>query len=405
MLAYLNSLIDHSVHNFFSYSLNKRNGSCISRLYTPYRAIQKHSETRSDKWCVEWAAVGHRVIGNSAGREIPGCYFKSERNVWWEDSRQTDARPSGRWRYDACSLAIICVHSCTATRLTPSTYSSIYVVLTSSDYSSLLPNLKPLLGQLLDCLNPLGKVYLLNLTAGFLSLPDELTLAGFSVLECISDSDEPRIVAQKPAVPISAPVPTPPSTNGALPLRRKADSARQASKKAVWTLSSPSTPTINAEALLTDADRTRPVTCEPITASAPRRKKACKNCTCGLAELEAEEARTGTVVLLDTNGAVEVGSGEEEKQRLFAAAKAAPKATSSCGNCFLGDAFRCAGCPYLGKACPGMLINPVLTRVLQVYPLSILAKKWRLICRWTTSRPCSLSVGSPVSCIDFVFVR
>jgi len=217
--------------------------------------------------------------------------------------------------------------------------------------------LKPLLRQLLDGLNPFGKLFLLNLTSGLLNLPDELTLAGFSVIECISDSEEPRIVAQKPAVPISAPIPTPP-TNGALPLRRKADSARQASKKAVWTLSSPSTPTINAEALLTDADRARPATCEPVTAGAPRRKKACKNCTCGLAELEAEETRTGKVVLLDTDGAVEVGSGEEEKQRLLAAAKAAPKASSSCGSCFLGDAFRCASCPYLGKACADELINP-----------------------------------------------
>ena len=265
--------------------------------------------------------------------------------------------------------------------------------------------MKPLLRQLLDGLNPFGKLFLLNLTVGLLNLPDELTLAGFSVIECISDNEEPRIVAQKPAASISAPVPTPP-TNGALPLRRKADSARQASKKAVWTLSSPSTPTIDAEALLTDADRARPVTCEPLTAGAPRRKKACKNCSCGLAELEAEETRTGKVVLLDTNGAVEVGSGEEEKQRLLAAAKAAPKATSSCGNCFLGDAFRCASCPYLGRACADKLINPSLTSVFQACPPSIQAKRWRLIYRWTTSRHgCHMFVGTLVSCIDSVVER
>ena len=100
---------------------------------------------------------------------------------------------------------------------------------------------------------------------------------------------------------------------------------------------------------MTTADRARPIpTCEPVNSDAPRRKKACKNCTCGLAELEAEEAGSGKVVLLDTDGAVEVGAGDVERERLVAAAKAAPKATSSCGSCFLGDAFRCASCPYLG---------------------------------------------------------
>ena len=56
--------------------------------------------------------------------------------------------------------------------------------------------------------------------------------------------------------------------------------------------------------------------------------KACKNCSCGRAEAEAEE---------------ETGKREamtEEKKEEF---------KSSCGNCYLGDAYRCAGCPMLGK--------------------------------------------------------
>ncbi|KIJ70325.1 hypothetical protein HYDPIDRAFT_79271 [Hydnomerulius pinastri MD-312] len=235
-----------------------------------------------------------------------------------------------------------------ATTLMPSNYSSIHILLTPSEYSSLLPTLKPLLSQLLAGLSPLGKLHLLNLSSGLLDLPQELTLTGFTILETIPEGENARIVAQKPAHPTSISLPKTLS-NGALPLRRKADPARQSSKKALWTLSSPSTPSIDAEALLTAADRARPVpTCEPVTAGAPIRKKACKNCTCGLAEIEAEEAGTQKVVLLDADGAVEVGAGEGEKERLVAAAKAASKATSSCGSCFLGDAFRCAGCPYLG---------------------------------------------------------
>ncbi|XP_033119742.1 anamorsin homolog, partial [Anneissia japonica] len=82
---------------------------------------------------------------------------------------------------------------------------------------------------------------------------------------------------------------------------------------------------IDSDDLLQKDDLIRP-TAESLKAPAcgpsSGRKKACKNCTCGLAEdLDAES------------------EGRTPQPRA---------ATSACGSCYLGDAFRCASCPYLG---------------------------------------------------------
>ncbi|NXS06129.1 CPIN1 protein, partial [Oxylabes madagascariensis] len=76
---------------------------------------------------------------------------------------------------------------------------------------------------------------------------------------------------------------------------------------------------LDSDELLDSEDLKKP---DPSSLRAPTckekgKKKACKNCTCGLAE--------------------ELEQGKKSSQ---------PK--SACGNCYLGDAFRCASCPYLG---------------------------------------------------------
>ncbi|RPA80873.1 DUF689-domain-containing protein [Ascobolus immersus RN42] len=68
-------------------------------------------------------------------------------------------------------------------------------------------------------------------------------------------------------------------------------------------------------------------------------KKACKNCSCGLKELEekAEAEAKGITVEAPKKEIINL-----EMDFTVEGVK------SSCGNCALGDAFRCSGCPYAG---------------------------------------------------------
>ncbi|KAK3957034.1 cytokine-induced anti-apoptosis inhibitor 1, Fe-S biogenesis-domain-containing protein [Pseudoneurospora amorphoporcata] len=101
---------------------------------------------------------------------------------------------------------------------------------------------------------------------------------------------------------------------------------------------------IDEDTLLTEADLHRPIQQPPECQPKPgKKRRACKDCTCGLAErLEAEDKarRDKADQALNTL--------KLKSEDLLELDLTVPGKTGSCGSCALGDAFRCAGCPYLG---------------------------------------------------------
>ncbi|EMR09142.1 hypothetical protein PNEG_02485 [Pneumocystis murina B123] len=70
-----------------------------------------------------------------------------------------------------------------------------------------------------------------------------------------------------------------------------------------------------------------------------KKKKRCKNCTCGLKQDETEITEKIDKMTIHLLKEHELGDIDFIK---------ASNIISNCGNCYLGDAFRCSKCPYFG---------------------------------------------------------
>lgn len=157
-----------------------------------------------------------------------------------------------------------------------------------------------------------------------------------------------------PAAPSSSTVPI--SLSRPLALKRRTD---KASKAALWALDS-APMADGGVSLLTPEDRARPECIFPAAdGKKVKRRRACKDCTCGLAELEQEENDRATAAVQEAQKAFFLEGDDDIPAHVRNATagvegiwptekRAEAKKTSSCSSCYLGDAFRCGSCPYLG---------------------------------------------------------
>jgi len=98
--------------------------------------------------------------------------------------------------------------------------------------------------------------------------------------------------------------------------------ASAAEKSAIWSLDNlddEEVDLIDPDTLIDEEDLKKPDSLSLKVCGTTGKRKACADCSCGLAE--------------------ELAEGKKPAKKSI---------TSSCGSCYLGDAFRCASCPYLG---------------------------------------------------------
>ena len=182
------------------------------------------------------------------------------------------------------------------------------------------------LSTIFNVLKPLGKFVVENIPSREIgqSLAVELKIQGFLDIMAAKDpSGERFVVCQKPSWEVGATAAVSISTGSSEVKTWKMDTTDLADSDL-----------IDENDLLDKnftVDATAGADCGEMVGG---KKRACKDCTCGLAEQEAAG------IAHNSNATV-----EEKVVR-----------ASSCGNCGKGDAFRCATCPFLGKPAfePGM---------------------------------------------------
>jgi hypothetical protein len=176
----------------------------------------------------------------------------------------------------------------------------------------------PLLPNILNTLKPSARLILVTDTSAgsILDLQSSLILNGFTDVRSNNDH---IITAKKPDWIQGA---SKPLSFGKKPIVTSSNSAGK-----VWSLGSSDLADndidlVDEDSLLA-AEINKPIiqpNARDCGTGSAATKKACKNCSCGLAE--------------------ELSQGSSSA--------AQNKPVSSCGSCGLGDAFRCASCPYLG---------------------------------------------------------
>ncbi|KAK6106129.1 Cytokine-induced anti-apoptosis inhibitor 1 Fe-S biogenesis family protein [Brugia pahangi] len=132
----------------------------------------------------------------------------------------------------------------------------------------------------------------------------EVKLAGFLRVMKVDNNAWKAYDCEKPNVSVGATVPL------KLPHSNK--------KSNVWNIKVMDDDLIDEDTLLKDEDYVKPI--KESHEEKLKKRRPCKNCTCGLAEIV-------------------------ESEKVVAQLK---PGKSSCGNCGLGDAFRCSACPYWG---------------------------------------------------------
>ncbi|KAI7936095.1 hypothetical protein MJO28_015997 [Puccinia striiformis f. sp. tritici] len=222
-----------------------------------------------------------------------------------------------------------------ATTLLPSHFDVIHLVVDCQDLSSNNPpsssaqSSSNFLNLILPSLKPSGK--LTWTTQSDLSVIESALKqsSGMVDVQLVSGPDGSQLVTATKSASNSVTINLP----------------KKSTKASLWSFSTTNeTELIDDTSLLTEEDLKKPENIITSEDCNPKKaKKACKNCTCGLRELELSQEDDLPAHLKNSGQP----TSDQDPSKLIVNG-VAKTLTSSCGSCYLGDAFRCSSCPYLG---------------------------------------------------------